>query len=80
MQITCPIEIAPVNSPNMTVKNRTVVTPILRCERGRGGEEGRGSAVYCEVFSAVAACAHSGGGAVNVYGWRRCQGAWCSRV
>ena len=47
---------------------------------GEGRRGGRGSAVNCEVFSAVAACAHSGGGAVGIYGWRRCQGAWCSRV
>ena len=65
MQVTCPIEIAPVNSPNMTAKKRTVVTPILRCGRGRRGE-GRGSAVNCKVFSAVvAAGAHSSGGVVG---------------
>ena len=54
---TCPIAIAPVNSPNMTVRKRTVVTPTLRWERGGGGAV---LSTLLGMFTAAAAaeCVH----------------------
>ena len=55
------------NSPNMTAKKRTVVTPILRWKK-----EVRGGTVSCEVLNVSATVrVHMNGCVVGIHSWRR---------